>query len=767
MENLSDTTEVSVKPEDDKGGPSLTFWRAQLEAYDNAAKSWRKDIDDAFEEYLNGKRDSKAERVYFPLFWSCVRTIQPALYSRTPVIVTEKTFKEMRDNVARLAAVMLERLGKYAVKTSGFDRTMNLAVTHFIMAEKVTNRVLFESDIDEKVTRKEYQKVSAPIEGPDGHLMTNTRYYDDAGQEYAGEIIEDQSGAYTEETEYDIRHLQCTTEVAHYKDYRHTANARHDDELDWMSFDTQMQREEVREAFGDVADELTYTPMGTGREKESKEEELKGLPTHYATITQIWNKPKREVYYLCKGYSKWLKHKNNPEGKDPLKLRRFFPCPAFMLGTYGADSMFTAPAYVQLKDFIDQVHGAFDRLRRLILGLRKVGAFDASKDGLDVLNSITDEAVFVSINGLEEMLGPNGSLDRLIHFFPTDKIAQGVNELKTAIMEFEQKVYDLWGIPDIYRGITDPNETLGAQQLKGKHMSVRFSVLQREVQRLARDTIEIMCDLYLEKCPESKLAEIMGIQFMDPVREQPYFAQALALLKSDTERCLRIDIETDSTITQNMNADIEQKNYLAKTLFEGIGALRDIDPVYLPAAIKAVELGVKSLQQGKLVEQEFEEVVDATLQRAAQPQQPPPDPALIKVQAQMQLEQQKAQTQAQLAQQKAQQEIQLKWITAQADMQIEQFMAQNKLYLEERKAAQGLQLEQLDAQHQQELAQLEGTLRILQEKLKADIELRKADARIENDNTMAQAKAKAAGQPKESGGKGGLHIGDQITVNRL
>lgn len=709
MENISDTDiDTAQKEPEEQGKPSLAYWRSQLEAYDNAAKSWISDVDDAFDEYLNKGNKSKMNetktRTHFPLFWSCVRTIQPAFYSRTPVVVTEKAFKEMRDPVAGLAAIMYERLGKYGVKTSGFDRAMGLTVTHFIMSEKASVRVVFDADIEE---------TQVPTQGNDGQMMI--------------------------QAEPSINYLTCDTEPWHYKDAKHTPNARHWGEVDWLSFDTLLTRQEVAKNFGDVvANALTYGPIGQSEDKDRKKA-VKGLPAHFATITEIWDRKKRKVYYLSPSHNEWLSHVNNPNGEDPYKLKEFFPCAPFMLGTHGPDDMFTVPAFVQLRDFIEQVHGAFDRVRRLILALKKVGVFDAAHSELAELNAIASEGQFIGLPDLEALLGPQGSLEKLIHFFPTDKVAQGVNELKQAMLELEQKLYDLWGIPDIYRGISDPNETLGAQQLKGKHMSVRFSVLQREVQRLARDTLEIICDLYLGKCPDFKLAEIMGFQHMTP-EEQQLFPQALALLKSDSERCIRLEIETDSTITQNMNADIEQKNYLAKTFFEGIAALRDVNPIFMPVAAKAVEIGIKSLQQGKHIESELEGALEAMIQAAQNPPPPPGPPPDLSLQVeqlrtqakQMELQQEAQVKQLELQQQAVEhqqemqvriQEIQLKAQELQADFQVER----EKLLLEQQKIAQDGQLEAVKTELDNQIKTSEqalDALRVQVEQFRAELEMK-------------------------------------------
>jgi len=705
-ENNSDTpVEAGEQKPEESGKPTVVFWKSQLDAYDNAAKDWKGDVDSAFDEYLNtanrGKEQKKSNSAHFPLFWACVRTIQPAFYSRTPVIVTEKSFKEMRDPIARLAAVMAERLGKYAVRTSAFDRSMQIAVTHFIMAEKSSLRVIFDSAI------------------------TETQSVNEMGQP-----VTDQS----------IDYLNCDTEPMSYKDYRHTPNARHQGEIDWISFDTLLSRSEAEDVFGEQAQHLTYGPAGNAKDKD-RTKEIKGLPTHYATITEIWDKKKRQVYYLSPGYNEWLSHKNNPTGKDPYKLKDFFPCAPFIMGTQGAEDMFTAPAYIQLRDFIDQIHGAFDRVRRLLLALKKVGIFDSAKSELAELNGLTSEGQFIGIADLETLLGPGGTLDNLIHFFPTDKIATGVNELKTAIMEFEQKVYDLWGIPDIYRGISDPNETLGAQQLKGKHMSVRFSWLQREVQRLCRDTIEIMVDLYLAKCPDFKLAQIMGFQFMTE-EEKQVFPLALDLLKNDTERCIRLEIETDSTITQNMNADIEQKNYMAKTLFDGLGSMKDLDPAFMPVAAKAVELTVQSLQQGKQIEQELGAALEQLAESAKNPAPPPPDPAMLKAQAEIQAAQQKAQIDSQLMQQKMQTDMQIEQQRAQAAIAVEERQTMADIAREDRKAQAKIASDTAIAQTKMQLAQFQAEVTSASESQKAQIK-EQADlhkAMLDRDAAEHQAK---------------------------
>lgn len=334
-------------PETKDGKPSLVFWRSQLQAYDNISKAWKSDVDDAYDEYLHlnsaggntiyGRRKNADERrmnSHFPIFWSAVRTIQPALYSRTPVIVTEKAFKEMRDPVARLSAVILERIGKYLVRTSGFDRAMALAVTQFIMSEKTTVRVIFSSGISQDEVRNYYRESQVPVDPYAHNLQYRSAYLSDAGEEYEGDepLEQDDEGRYfSTGIQENIEYLSCEAEVPHYKDFRHTPNARHWAEVDWMSFDSYLTRTEAEEMFGEeVAQQLTFSPIGIDKDKD-RSKEAKGLPVYYVTVTEIWDKKRRKVYYYSPGYGEWLIHKNNPDGEDPYQLKDFFPVAPFML----------------------------------------------------------------------------------------------------------------------------------------------------------------------------------------------------------------------------------------------------------------------------------------------------------------------------------------------------------------------------------------------------------------------------------------------------
>ena len=56
-------------------------------------------------------------------------------------------------------------------------------------------------------------------------------------------------------------------------------------------------------------------------------------------------------------------------------------------------------------------------------------------------------------------------------------------------------IYQITGMADIMRGDTDPNETLGAQQMKAQYGTTRIRDKQQELARVARDLVEITSEI--------------------------------------------------------------------------------------------------------------------------------------------------------------------------------------------------------------------------------------------------------------------------------
>lgn len=609
-----------------KKKPSIKYWISQLDAATEAAKCNKDAAKEAWDEYLAATKShdilstEKESEPRVPVFWSSIRTMQPAVYSRTPVTVAQKAFDSMQDSVARIACIYLERLSKHLMRVNPFDRVMYVTRDVFFMSGKTAPRICFESDIKTE-TKKVYLQ---PMQGPDG--QPTGQFAGDDGQVYPPDTPakQDETGVFFEETKEILNAASCQVLPLYTEDMLHTPNARHQEEISWIAFYVPMTKDEAEDRFGkDFAEKLVYKAKGKDEDKSPKRKEPKLIYDQYAEIWEIWDKKTKQVYWLDRCYGQeFLDIK-----PDPYDLAGFFPVPAFMLGTVGCEDMYPQPDYIQLKPYLLQMHGIAKRIKGLVRATQVKGVADGNVPELQELAKGTGETEFLMINNFKELLG-EADLSKLVKFFPTEKFIEAVQLLTQVLQSYEQKVYELYGLPDILRGVSDPRETAASQQLKGKFLSLRFSAIQREFQRLVRDTIELLCDLGLKKLPEADLQEIMGVANA-PAEEQQLWPQVYELLKNDRKRQIRIELETDSTITMNEAAEIEQRQFLAKTIFDGLGAMGGISqqsPAMMPVIAQTVEYVVRGVRDGKQVEDALAAAIQQMMQPPPPPQPPPPDP---------------------------------------------------------------------------------------------------------------------------------------------
>lgn len=727
---------------DGKKKPNLRYWRAQWAAATKARDTWMQDVRKAYDEYMAGRSivtsTTRADAARYPIYWSAVRVLQPAIYSRTPIPVTEKTFDTMTDNAARLASICSERLAKYLLRACPYDRVMKATRDDYIHAGKTTCRVFFEADLGPENERIDYYE-HADI---DDQGEPSIIYRNQNGEAFGGEEIQQDDDGYFDErpreqfTPEELASIKCGIIPVSYMDYLHNPNARNEEELTYIRFRNPMTRPECEERWGAAAKDFKYSSLVDEKTKKDVEQ---SLPTQYAFIGETWDKETKQVYWDCEGCEDdFIEVKD-----DPYQLRRFFPHTPFMLGTIGPDHMYPVPDYIQLKPFIDQLHASADRLRILLLSARVLGIYDGSYPELDALQNMQGDSIFISVGKIKKIMA-DGGLDAIFEFFPIEKIMSAIAELEGQIDLFDKRFYQLYGIPDLLRGISDFRETAEAQQKKGNYISLMFADIQREFQRVNRDAIEMMQDLALKKMPMQKLQSIMGFAYMSQ-EDQAAFPMALQLLQNDEERLVRIDIETDSTITMNQREEIEQKNYLAKTLLDGFAAVATAsqqDPMYGMAAMKVISIAVRGVQKGKEIENELDGIMQQMAQQMQQKANtpPPPDP-----------EQVKAQAHAQAIQQKLQADLQLETQKAQAAIAVEDRQTQADIAREDRRAQAKIQSDAAIAEIQGQLKLLEAQISAKSQEHKAglDAQLAEHKTKLETMSTIFETKMKQAEESRQ------------------
>jgi membrane protein involved in colicin uptake len=105
-----------------------------------------------------------------------------------------------------------------------------------------------------------------------------------------------------------------------------------------------------------------------------------------------------------------------------------------------------------------------------------------------------------------------------------------------------------------------------------------------------------------------------------------------------------------------------------------------------------MKFGVGAFKGARPIEGSLDRMLDQFKQQQAQPQQPKPDPEMMKLQAQQQGDQMRVQADAQAMQMKGQMEAQIEQAKMQADMQIEQMKAQAAMQVETQKQSHEAQM---------------------------------------------------------------------------
>jgi len=284
-----------------------------------------------------------------------------------------------------------------------------------------------------------------------------------------------------------------------------------------------------------------------------------------------------------------------------------------------------------------------------------------------------------------------------------------------------EDVYQITGISDIVRGQSDPNETMGAQQLKSQWGSMRIRERQAEIARLARDMTRItgeiiaehfepetlleMAQVTLPNAQQKQQAEMLAAQAQQmqqplpkevaSILKRPSFEEVVAFLRNDRARGFVIEIETDSTIQPDEDAEKQRRIEFVTSvggLFQQAAPLVMQAPMLGKFVVEVMKFAAGGFRAGRPLESSLDELgeqIEAMSEQAAQPQEPPPDPAIELKKAEIELkraeseqklafEKQRHAQQMQFDQEKHAQEVVLK----REDMAARQMEAKTKTEIE-------------------------------------------------------------------------------------
>lgn len=748
----------------------VRFWLDQLDGYVQEYKHWEKRCERIIKRYRDDRqvmsdgRPSMATK--FNALWSNVQTLSPAVYKKAPQPIIERRYLD-KDPIARFASMTLERSLEVTIEECHFHPSTQKSVLDYLLCGRgvVWNRY--------EPTYGEPQDL-----GPT-----------DADDEGTKEPKADRAAEETDEAGEPAEPARPVTWEKVYQDYVNWKNFRHSpspvwEEVWWVAKREFMTRRELRTRFKGK-DPMTGKPIADvipledqkykDAEDGNKEKTKKVRKT--AEVWEIWDKTNREVVFIAPQYPQAALERT----PDPLNLQEFFPCGKPLYATVTNDTLVPVPDYVEYQDQADELDNLTARIKALTDAIRVNGVYDASIPELKRILQEGADNRLIAVQKWAEF-STKGGLKGAIDFVPIKDVVEALLRLYEARDKVKADMAEITGLSDIVRGQAQgAAKTATEQRIKGQFATLRLQDRQSEVARFCRDNLAIAAEVIAEQFSPEILAEMTGMKALiadelkndpsvNPPQQPPMmghnggppmqpgqqgapdpqmaaqqqriqqlteqiFQQAVELLKNDKMRTFRIDIETDSTVEIDKQAEKEAVAELFTTMggfLEKAAQIGQMLPELVPALGQSMLFAFRRYGVGRDVEGAWEQAIDKLSQKAKNPPPKQPSPEEIKAQAEMQ----KQQMENQRAQQDAQRDQQM----AAMDMQ----MAQQKHGMEMEKMQAGLQIKREELMlKREELAMKEREMHLNaqmnQQKAEMDMATTVAKAQVQSQAVQQQA----------------------------
>lgn len=531
----------------------------------------------------------------------------PSIYNQTPKPIAQRTHKD-KDPKARIGAMLLERALQACAGLYDVDAVFEMVVKDLLLPGRGQVWVRYEPIMvqGQKVDEKVY------------------------------------------------------LEYLPWKDYLESSGSRCEAETWWKARADYLTRQELIKEFGPEIGakvKLDHTPEGMSggaTNHEFKEQAAK------AKVWQVWDRRSRQVVWVSPGSESAGLLKVMP---PPLQFVNFFPCPPALTATTAGDDLIPVADYIIYQDQADELDMLTERIGYLQKALRVAGVYNGS--GPDTIQRLVEEKGGNQLIPVENWAAwqEGGGVRGNIEWMPIKDIVDALVALYQARDQVKNDLYEVSGIADIMRGASDPDETLGAQQIKTNWGTRRVRRRQKLTQRFIRDAYRLKAEVMAEQFDFATLVRLAGLDPADPVMMQ-HRAQIEPLLKNEQARLYRIDIETDSTIEPDQAIDQKQRTEFitAVTTFlkEG-GEVAANSPALGQLMGELLMFGVRGFPKGGQLEEPIEEALAAFAkeQQAKAAQPPPPDPKMVQAQASAQAAQVKTQAGIQSDQQRLAHDVQM------------------------------------------------------------------------------------------------------------
>ena len=637
-ESLATIDEVESTPQG-----VVKRWVSELDLARGNQETWHKCAEEIWDLYRSKNRKAHS----FNILWSNTETLRPALYNSSPRPDVRRRFRDP-DPLGKVASSVLQRALTYSIDSYDFDKVIQSAILDVILPGRGLARVKYVPrfrDVEEAET-------------------------------------DDGMGVETEEQEpkQEVYDESALCAYVKWDAFLHGAGNTWE-EIGWIAFEHCLPYNDLVKMFGrEMADAIPLEePDGTNKKSSTSDRTIRTL-LKTGTFWEIWDREKTRVLFICESY----KVQPLRVESDPLGLSGFFPIPRPIYAIEDSNSLIPAPLYEKYKPQAEELNRITARINKIVDALKVRGAYASNIAEVAKIIEAGDNQMLPIENA--SAVAALGGLDKAIWLMPVEKLVLVLRELYVAREQTLKTIYEITGLGDIMRGVSNPHETLGAQQLKSQWGTMRLQRLQREVQRFTRDLLRMKGEIVSEHFSVETLMNMTGVAL--PTVEQKMQAQQIAaqtqqqqqpvppevqkvltsptwddvmgMLKADGMRQYRVGIETDSTVQETLQRDTQD---MQNAITSVVNLFTTLGPA-VQEGILSVEM-VKQLAtavtRNARMGQPVEDVID-------QIQQPPPKPPEEQDKS-LEVAQVKAQSDQQIAQMKGQMDQQAEAARLQAEQQ--------------------------------------------------------------------------------------------------
>jgi len=616
---------------------SALTWLNMLEESETAFKQWNDHCDRIDKQYASLERLSGMTRdKEFQMFWANCEVIKPSIYAKKPEPVVVPKFKDKRP-VYQAASEVAERCAVVAFDLTNINDLMILVRDDVAMISRGVAWCRYESGGKKRGKNEVREKICI---------------------------------------DYKDR-----------RDFLHSIS-RNWPEVSWVAAASYLTRSEARKRFHEHSgDEYQKAEYAVNRDAKA----VGGADNRQrAKFWEIWHKGEQRVVWVAKGCEDIL-----DEDEPHLDLGSFFPCPKPAYATVQRGSLVPVPDVMQCRDQLEEINLLTGRIHALSDALEVKGFYPAggAELGDAVQAAITTHAPGRVMIPISNWAAFGGSKEVVI-WLPIDMIATTITALVALRKQVIEDIYQIMGLADIMRGSTDPDETLGAQQLKSEYGSKRIKDKQNEMVRLARDLVEIVVEIIFDKFDDvtiiemsqtelptqrmvqEKIAEVMkqmqgqqqqaaqlaqmpqmqqlakqqpdllkqateqmqkaqdaAIQTINQLKEKPTIEQVLAFLKSNRAKAFVLDIETDSTVLADENAEKQRRTEFVGVLGQLLPQLAQMisaEPKVAPFCGELLKFATAPFRAGRSLDGALDELTEQMKKKGDQPQ-PNPEAEKLKM----------------------------------------------------------------------------------------------------------------------------------------